>query len=263
MTQNFSVLPMYDFEPLRAAHTNFWAAVASRAGIDAVLRQGEGFEFTDPDLVMAQTCGLPLTTTLVAHGLQVLAVPLYMAPGCNGPNHRSFVVVRAEDAIASLADARGTRCAINGYGSNTGMNLLRAAIAPLAGGKPFFSDVRVTGAHAASMAAVADGEADIAAIDCVTWAHLARLEPALTGRLRILAETPASPALPLVVPASTPAAAIESLRQALHAVADDPTMRPICHALLIAGFAELPLSAYDAVGALVAQATAAGYPRLE
>ena len=50
------------------------------------------------------------------------------------------------------------------------MNLFRAAIAPLAGGRPFFSEVIVTGSHAASLEAVADGNAPgLAAIDCVTF----------------------------------------------------------------------------------------------
>ena len=88
----FAVLPMYDFPPLRAAHADFWAAVASRAGIDAALRQGGVFAFTDPELVMAQTCGLPLTTTLAPLGLVVVATPCYRAPGCRGPTHRSVVV---------------------------------------------------------------------------------------------------------------------------------------------------------------------------
>ena len=129
-------------------------------------------------------------------------------------------------------------------------------------GGRFFAEVRVTGAHAASMAAVADGAADIAAIDCVTWAHLSRLEPTLAARLRVVAETPASPALPLVVPPHVSDAEIAALRAALHAVAADPARRATLDALLIRGFAELPLAAYDAVGALVRQATAAGYPTL-
>ena len=253
---------MYDFVPLREAHGEFWTAVAARAGIDAVLRNDEKFEFTDPDLVMAQTCGLPLTTTLAGLGLHVLAVPRYTAPGCEGANHRSVVVVRAASAIVTLADARGGRCAINGWGSNTGMNLLRAAVAPLANRGKFFSEIRVTGAHAASMAAVAGGEADIAAIDCVTWAHLARVQPALASCLRVVAETPALPALPLVAPRHVPAAEIAALRAALHAVAVDPALRPVLDRLLIASFAELPLAAYDVVGDLVARATEAGYPTL-
>ena len=37
------------------------------------------------------------------------------------------------------------------------MNLFRAAVAPLAAGRPFFAEVVVTGAHAASLAADCEG----------------------------------------------------------------------------------------------------------
>ena len=259
MGTRFAVLPMYDFEPLRAAHAAFWAAVATRAGMgDAVLRRG-AFRFDDPDLVLAQTCGLPLTTVLAHHDLQLVATPLHDAPGCDGPTHRSLVVVRAASPLATLADARGGRCAINGRDSNTGMNLLRAALAPLAGGAPFFAGVEVTGAHRESMRAVAAGRADIAAIDCVTFALLARIEPEVAAGLRVVAETPASPALPMVAPAGLDGA---PLRRALGEVAADPVLRPVLDALAIRGFATLPRAAYDVIGRLRDEAAALFYSEL-
>jgi hypothetical protein len=52
-------------------------------------------------------------------------------------------------SATSLDDLRGGRCAVNDLGSNSGMNLLRAEIAPLANGKAFFKSVLVTGSHLA------------------------------------------------------------------------------------------------------------------
>ncbi len=258
MGTRFAVLPMYDFAPLRDAHERFWAAVAARPGPGALLGQGP-FRVDGPGLVLAQTCGLPLATALDHHDLQLVATPLHDAPGCEGSTHRSLVVVRAASAIATLADARGSRCAINGRDSNTGMNLLRAAVAPLAGGGAFFGDVLVTGAHRESMRAVVDARADIAAIDCVSFALLARIEPGLAAGLRVVAETPASPALPMVAPAGTD---IAPLRRALREVAADPGLRPVLDALAIRGFAELPRTAYDAVLRLRDGAAALSYPEL-
>ena len=53
---------------------------------------------------------------------------------------------------ARLRTFAGRRVAINGRDSNSGMNLLRAAVADLAGGRPYFSRVIETGAHMASLA---------------------------------------------------------------------------------------------------------------
>ena len=56
---------------------------------------------------------------------------------------------RAGDPRRSLEAFRGGVAALNAWDSNSGMNLFRAAIAPLAGGTPFFGAVVATGSHAA------------------------------------------------------------------------------------------------------------------
>jgi ABC-type phosphate/phosphonate transport system substrate-binding protein len=65
---------------------------------------------------------------------------------------------------------RGTICAVNGRESHSGMNALRALVAPASHAGRFFAEVKVTGTHAASIAMVQSSAADIAAIDCVTHA---------------------------------------------------------------------------------------------
>jgi hypothetical protein len=153
--------------------------------------------WTDPDLLLAQTCGLPLATRLEGR-VRVVATPRYRAQGCDGVDYRSAVVVREDSAVNSLLDLRGGRCAANDLGSNSGMNLLRAEIAPLAAGKTFFKSVLVTGSHLASAEAIVQDKADVAALDCVTWAHLQRWRPSLTDQLRVLTWSVRSPGLPLI-----------------------------------------------------------------
>ena len=65
------------------------------------------------------------------------------------------------------------------------MNLFRHAVAPLAEGGPFFSSVLKTGGHLASLRALAiDRTADVAAIDCVTFAFVREHLPELAGGVR-------------------------------------------------------------------------------
>ncbi len=111
---------------------------------------------------------------------------------------------RAADPRRSLEAFRGAVAAVNGWDSNTGMNLFRATIAPVAGRAPFFASVVVTGSHLASLEAVADGRADLAAIDCVTYGLLKRLRPGLIDRTAIVAESPLSPGLPFIAAAGLP-----------------------------------------------------------
>ncbi len=132
-------LGMYDFPWLREATDAFWGLMRDglrEAGVDGVPDELERERplreiWRDPNLLLAQTCGYPLVTELAGR-VRLVATPIYDLPGCDGVLHRSFVVVRADDPARELADLRGRRCAVNGFDSNTGMNLLRAAIAPLA-----------------------------------------------------------------------------------------------------------------------------------
>jgi ABC-type phosphate/phosphonate transport system substrate-binding protein len=255
---------MYDFEELRWATDALWAAIAARVpGAPAVLERGRPLMdvWTDPDLVLAQTCGYPLVTSL-AGKVRVVATPRYLAEGCEGAYYRSAVVVRAEDRARCLADLRGRRCAVNGLDSQSGMNVLRAAVAPLAMGGRFFGEVVVTGAHAASVRAVASGNADVAAIDCVTWALLGRVRPAESAGLRVLDWSAASPGLPLIASVREDEDALQVLRRALSEVAVDHALSEVREALLFGGIDVLPAGAYGAILALEQAARAAGYPAL-
>lgn len=253
-------LGMYDEAPLAAANDALWAAIAARlAGAPARLTRDRGLEaiWTDPRLLLAQTCGWPLATRLAGR-VALLATPCYALPGCAGATHRAFVVVRADDPARRLADLRGRRLALNGWDSNTGMNLLRALLAPLAGGTRMFSAIAVTGSHRASLEAVARGRADLAAVDCVTFGLLQRHRPQAVAGLRRLAETSPSPGLPLITRLGAGADELASLRGALAAALDTPAART----LALVGFELRPFADYAALLDLAAAAARLGYPEL-
>jgi ABC-type phosphate/phosphonate transport system substrate-binding protein len=260
---------MYDLPELEAANDALWAAIAERLrakGLDDApdrLTRGGSLEavWTDPQLLLGQTCGYPLVASLGGR-VRVVATPRYTAPGCDGALYRSAMVVRASDPAKDLADLCGRRAAVNDLASNSGMNLLRAEIAPLAQGSPFFGAVTITGGHAASVEAVATGRADVAAIDCITWAHLQRLRPSRMQGLKVLGWTQATPGLPLIAAATMDAAVLAALRQALAEVAADPALAAVRAALMLDGFETLPEGAYDAILALERDAIGQGYPSL-
>ena len=263
-----AALPMYDFPEIREATDALWSAIAAHlagAGIDApaALTRGMPLEtlWTHPSLLLAQTCGYPLVTTL-RDRVTLLATPRYTASGCKAATYRSAIIVRAGDPATTLADLHGRGGTMNGADSNSGMNLLRAAIAPLARRAQFFAQTLTTGSHAASVQAVANGEADVAAIDCITWAHLQHLRPQTTKALRVLAWTEATPGLPLITSLATPAPTRQALLSALNHVSQNPSLAPVRAALRLDGFEILPLDAYDEILALERQAIAAGYPNV-
>ncbi|MFD2263871.1 phosphate/phosphite/phosphonate ABC transporter substrate-binding protein [Lacibacterium aquatile] len=261
-------LPMYDFPEVRLLTDGLWSAIQAHlkaAGIEApanLTRPADLMGFwRSPDLLLGQTCGYPLTRHLT-DAVQVVATPHYTAPGCVGAWHCSVIVVAADSPVKSLADLRGKTAVINERGSNTGMNLLRASIAPYAEGRPFFGAVIESGGHAKSMEDVGEGRADVASLDCVTFAMMQRYRPEKAARVRVLAETPSTPALPLVTAARTPHGTVDALRAALMAAAADPELAVLREALFIDKFEVLPVEAYKRVVALEQGAEAAGYPVL-
>jgi ABC-type phosphate/phosphonate transport system substrate-binding protein len=132
----------------------------------------------------------------------------------------------------------------------------------LAGKKSFFKSVILTGSHLASAEAVAQDEADVAAVDCVTWAHLRRWRSSLTSELRVLTWTVRNPGLPLITSLGTSPGQLATLRASLDEVAADPALREVRHTLLLDGFSLVPAEHYRATLRLRDIAANLGYPQL-
>ncbi|WP_333849245.1 phosphate/phosphite/phosphonate ABC transporter substrate-binding protein [Leclercia sp.] len=196
-----------------------------------------------PGLVLSQTCGFPLVTQLP--DVQVVGCFHYTAPGCEGRNYRSLLVVRAQDSDNTLADFRGRRVVCNAPDSQSGYNVLLKMVAPLAEQGRFFSGVTFSGSHRQSLIDLRRGEGDIAAIDCVTWALLQRHEPELLSGLVVIDRSPLAPGLPLITAASTSPETLQAIRAALKVLVSAPQYREICSALFIGGFSEATRQSYQ------------------
>lgn len=125
------------------------------------------FHGIGPEVVFTQICGYPLFKRYRDQG-RMLASPCYDFPGCDGPTHRAYFMVRADDAARSLEEMRGRIFGCNSLLSNSGMNLPRLSLAQIAGGKPF-SSVVMTGGLIPSLDRLIDRTIDACSIDNVTW----------------------------------------------------------------------------------------------
>jgi ABC-type phosphate/phosphonate transport system substrate-binding protein len=262
-------LTMYDPPELRDAVDAWWVGIARwfrHAGIaDVPDRLTRGLAQHDlwghRELMLAQTCGYPLTHGFAGR-LAYLATPRYDAPGCDGTAYCSFVVAAADLPARSLEDLRGRRVVLSGWDSHSGHNVLRRTFAPLARGGRFFASVAETGSHAASIDWLGTGRADVAAIDCVTFALLCDVRPAATARVRVVARTQAAPGLPYVTRADAPADRIADMRAALARAIADPDLARVRRALRLVGFEVLADDAYASIVAMEQEAAALGYPAL-
>jgi ABC-type phosphate/phosphonate transport system substrate-binding protein len=218
MTQHLAELLMYVApEPVRQANERWLALILQQLG--ATRRDAEGLSLLDlwlsPHLLLTQTCGYPLMTVLRGR-VRVIGRPRYELPDASGGNHCSLLLSRADDPRRSLPAFRGSRGVINGEDSNSGMNLLRHRLAALQREGQFFARVGISGSHRESLRWVREDKADLAAIDSVTFAYLARHAEDEVAGLRIVGRSAFSPTLPFITAASATDAQVAELQQVMN-----------------------------------------------
>jgi len=218
MTQHHAELLMYPApEPVRVANEQWLARIVEHLGhsrLDATnLTLPE--LWLSPDLLLTQTCGYPLMTALRGR-VRVIGRPRYELPDATGGEHCSLILGRAADPRYALGDFRHSRGVINSEDSNSGMNLLRQRLAPLQENGRFFARVGISGGHRESLRWLRENLADLAAIDSVTFAYIARHAPEEVCDLRVVARSALSPTLPFITAAGASDAQVERLLQVMN-----------------------------------------------
>ena len=256
-------LPMYDAD--RPAVERLWQGIARglrRTGLDdvpgaLVWPDDLDAHWLRPDLLLSQTCGYPIVDHLRGK-VQLVGTFRHAVDGCEGIRYSSKLVVRDDDPAQRLADFRGRTAAYNAANSQSGYHALLALVAPLAEGGRFFGRAVASGAHARSIELVKSGEADIAAIDCISFAAIARARCDALHGLRVIGATGSAPGLPLITAAGTPPSTLAALRRAVQGTFDDAALAETHAALFHDGFEVVPPTAYDFVADLRRQARALG-----
>ncbi|MDR5735360.1 PhnD/SsuA/transferrin family substrate-binding protein [Caballeronia sp. LZ025] len=269
--QWIAALPMYDIAPALADDWRaLLGAVVTRVSpwLDA---RGDTVRIVDPgadltafwlrdDVLLSQTCGYPLLRALNGR-VQLVATPAFDAPGCERGGYRSVLVAGAQVGASSLEACRGLRAVYNDDDSNSGMNLFRHAVAPLASDGRFFSSATKSGGHLASLRAIAvERSADVAAIDCVTFAFVRAHRPELAAGIRQLGVTASAPALPFIASKRVPKGLVDALATALSdVIARDEAL---AGRLRLRGVLRFTEADYACIDRYEREAIELGYPRL-
>lgn len=236
-----AALPMYDWPEARAETDGLWRALAERlgaAGFPAPERLSRDRPardvWADPALLFSQTCGLPYVAG-AARATRLICTPVYEFEGCGAGRYASALVARPGPVPDRV------RFAANGPDSLSGW------AAPLAHlGEAALEEIVWTGAHRASIMAVLEGRADLAAIDAVAWAFAKRYDPA-AGALQVVGWTDPLPALPFVTSAARPSGERAKIRAALVDVLADAESAPLKETLGLARIVAFADTDYDPV----------------
>ncbi|MGJ8615822.1 MAG: phosphate/phosphite/phosphonate ABC transporter substrate-binding protein [Sulfitobacter sp.] len=216
-------LMMYMRPELDAAHARYWDLVrielAARGVAAPVSLSNDADEFevwNAPDLVLSQTCGMPYRTWLHDR-VTLIGTPDFGVPDCPPGYYNSAIVVRADDTRATLPAFKDARFTYNQTFSQSGYAAAYALTKPLG----FWFENRLQShGHLNSARAVAEGRADIAALDAVSWRLIAKYEP-FAGDLRVLEWTAPTPGLPYIAAASADKSATFEAVSAAIAALDD------------------------------------------
>ena len=209
---------MYDWPEIHAANDRLWQCIhdalktrgiKSPSALDRASAPESAWR--SDELLLSQTCGLPLVTSL-ADRAQVVGSFAYRDTESPGLYHS--VLIAREDSPDLLTGFKGKRVAINGLDSYSGCLALKSMFYDHALGDGFFSELHISGGHRQSVKMVARNEADIAAIDCVSWA-LARRFDEDARRVRVIARTPSRPNLPLITSKQTKTQDLKLMREAI------------------------------------------------
>lgn len=161
-----------------------------------------------PRLLLSQTCWGPISCGITPD-LHILAQPDFSNfPGGQGPLYRSAIIAtgkginvappKGREGIIPTEQLSGKRLAFNDRASLSGYLSITADMTAATGQrKAFYSHGEHSGSHRHSVQMVAQGDADVAAIDCKTWALLQKHDPA-AEKVHVIGWTGARKGLPYV-----------------------------------------------------------------
>ncbi|TPM34790.1 PhnD/SsuA/transferrin family substrate-binding protein [Mesorhizobium sp. B2-3-5] len=190
-----------------------------------------------PALLFAQTCWGPMELGLSSH-VQVVGQPSYDAyEGGQGELYSSALVMRAGEGpeVRSPADGkallpldliRGKRFTFNSLDSMSGIVALTRDLLAAGQSLDIFSSRTESGGHRDSVIAVAEGRADVAAIDCESWALAQRFEP-VAGKVVTVGWTARRKGLPFITARTTPENTVRAMRDALAGLAEQPRIQRV------------------------------------
>jgi ABC transporter, phosphonate, periplasmic substrate-binding protein len=216
-------LPMYDWPEITDAVDDLWEHIvgaARRRELSVPDRLSRPTDlatlWSEPRMILGQVCSL----NPVRDGLgrtEVVGTIIYdpppELPAIEAGSYASVIVCRTDDdrrpvdefglglgrATPAIRRFVGSTIAANGTDSQSGYWSFGYYARDEVVDGPIFGNVEITGAHRASIIAVAEGAADLAAIDLHSWRLGCEHESAATERLTVVGMTDPTPGVVCVV----------------------------------------------------------------
>lgn len=234
-------LPMYDRPETAAANDRLWANIRANLhdGPETLTRDGNVWDhWLSPDLVLSQTCGYPFRAKL-HDKVTLVGTPVYDLPDCPHGHYYSVIVARADDPRETPQDFTVAPFAYNEALSQSGWAAPQnhAALHGFA-----FTNPIQSGAHRNSARMVAEGQADCAALDALSWKLMLRHDD-FAASLKVIDHTSPTPVLPYITSKTRASETLfDAIKQAIDSLSSEDR-----NTLAIKGITKIPAARYLAI----------------
>ena len=190
-------------------------------------------------------------------GAREFGMQILVAPEVDGESaYHSWLIVPVDSSAQNISDLRGKVFAFTDPLSLTGWSYPNYLVQQLGErSETFFARTFFTYSHDSAIRAVANGQADGAAVDSLIYNYLLQREPDIGERLRIIHRSPAFGMPPVVVSPDIRPQLRAELQDLFLNMAEDPDGRAALDALGIDSFVILDDSAYDSARQVVSART--------
>ena len=205
---------------------------------------------------VAWLCGLCLVRTARLRrpdlDLEVLVAPVLHGNRYGGrPIYFSDVVTRRNRSYTCFEDLRGSVFARNQVSSHSGSNVVAYTLVRRGYGWQFFGEVVDSGSHLRSLALVASGVADAAAIDSHVLDVITRQNSDLLSDIHVIDSLGPSSIPPIVVRSGLDATLKQRMRAVLASLPAHPVARDWLADAAISRFVPVANSSYSDVRAML------------
>lgn len=246
---HIAVAAMISPETTRQYYEELLRLVADRMGRRAVFSQRRTYAevntmVMNKEVDAAFVCAGPYTKGHEQFGMEMIAVPVVHGVTV----YHSYILAHRDSSYNSLNDLRGKKFAFTDPDSNTG-SLVPTYMLARRGETPasFFREYFYSNSHDNSIKAVADGQADGAAVDSLIWEFLNTINPALTSRTKIIEKSPPYGIPPIVVHPAMDAATKKQLKQIFLTLHEEKESALLLAKIQVDRFVERDDKMYDTV----------------
>ena len=195
-----SSLRMYEFPEMQGALNNYWnlihnelsdSGIQSPVSLDMTLNEQQAW--LSPNLILAQTCGMPYRKFLHKK-VTLIGTPDFNLNDCPEGYYNSVFISNINDNRKCLTDFKNALFTYNMANSQSG---LAAAYSHTRKNDFWFKHRIISKSHKKSCEMVANGKAEIACIDAITWRYIEKYT-SLNNCLKVITKTDPTPGLPYI-----------------------------------------------------------------